>query len=211
MKAHERKIAFKLSLPRMLELLADEIYQSPLSLLRENAQNAFDAIRMRTADSAQEFSPSIRVSVDGSRVVVRDNGIGMSADEMEKNFWHAGRSSKNTDAARAAGVVGTFGIGAMANFGVADELRVESESAVTGERTTSSVRKSELDTEAESIRIVSMNATGEPGTVVEALLSPESRMSVPDARRFLHSFVEFVDIPVLFNGDKLSGSTPRST
>ncbi|MCY4531196.1 MAG: ATP-binding protein [Gammaproteobacteria bacterium] len=211
MKAHERKIAFKLSLPRMLELLADEIYQSPLSLLRENAQNAFDAILMRKAASGQEFSPSIDVSVDGSRVVVRDNGIGMSAEEMENNFWHAGKSSKNTDAARAAGVVGTFGIGAMANFGVADELRVESESAVTGERTTSSVKKSELDTEAESIRIVPMTATGEAGTEVEAQLSLESTMSIEDARRFLHSFVEFVDIPVLFNGEQLSGSKHRAT
>ena len=35
-----KKIAFKLELSRMLELLADEIYQSPLSLLRENTQNA---------------------------------------------------------------------------------------------------------------------------------------------------------------------------
>ena len=36
-----KRIAFKLELSRMLDLLADQIYQSPLALLRENTQNAF--------------------------------------------------------------------------------------------------------------------------------------------------------------------------
>ena len=118
MSATERKIAFKLELSRMLALLADQIYQSPLALLRENTQNAFDAIRMRQAIPDQNFDPAIQVSVDDRQVTVSDNGIGMTAEEIETNFWYAGRSGKNTKAARAAGVVGTFGIGAMANFGV---------------------------------------------------------------------------------------------
>ena len=210
MSSTERKIAFKLELSRMLELLADQIYQSPLALLRENTQNAFDAIRMRQAIPHEGFVPVIHVTVDDERVVVSDNGIGMSADEIETNFWYAGRSGKNTDAARAAGVVGTFGIGAMANFGVAEELSVESESALVGERTLSSVRKAELSTDTETISLASMEPTGQAGTTVQALLAPESRMSVQDARAFLHGFVEFVDVPVWFNGEMLSGADPRS-
>ena len=159
MSSPERRIAFKLELSRMLELLADQIYQSPFALLRENTQNAFDAIRMRGA-LEHSFEPVIRVTVGDGNIVVEDNGIGMTASEIETNFWYAGRSGKNTDAARAAGVVGTFGIGAMANFGVADELSVESESAVDSRRTLSSVRKSELSTETESISITSKEATG---------------------------------------------------
>ena len=111
MKPTEKRIAFKLELSRMLELLADEIYQSPLSLLRENTQNAFDAIRMREMIPNHEFMPKIHVMVDSEKITVSDNGIGMTTEEIETNFWYAGRSGKNTDAARAAGVVGTFGIG----------------------------------------------------------------------------------------------------
>ena len=210
MSSTERKIAFKLELSRMLELLADQIYQSPLALLRENTQNAFDAIRMRQAIPNEDFVPVIHVTVDDERVVVSDNGIGMSVDEIETNFWYAGRSGKNTDAARAAGVVGTFGIGAMANFGVAEELSVESESALVGERTLSSVRKAELSTDTETISLASMEPTGQAGTTVQALLTPESRMSVQDARAFLHGFVEFVDVPVWFNEEMLSGAGPRA-
>ena len=155
MTSTEKKIAFKIEFQRILELFAGQIYQSPLALLRENTQNAFDAIRMREAYEREvhgdDFEPEIRVTVDEQQIVVVDNGIGMTAEELETSFWYAGRSSKNTDAARAAGVVGTFGIGAMSNFGIADELSVESESVVTGERTRSSVRKSELSTDTEGI------------------------------------------------------------
>ena len=208
MSSPERKIAFKLELSRMLELLADQIYQSPLALLRENTQNAFDAIRMREA-LEHSFEPVIRVTADEGNIVVKDNGIGMTASEIETNFWYAGRSGKNTDAARAAGVVGTFGIGAMANFGVADELSVESESAVDGRRTRSSVRKSELSTETESISITSKEPTGEPGTIVHARLAPSTGISLQEARNYLHEFVEFVDVTVLFNDEKLSGARHR--
>ena len=203
-----RKIALKVEVSRILRLLADQIYQSPLALLRENTQNAFDAIRMREA-RPDEFAPSIQVTVSDDLITVIDNGIGMTAEEIETNFWHAGKSSKNTDAARAAGVVGTFGIGALANFGVADELSVESESAVTAERTVSSVRRADLSTETESISVTPLDPVGRPGTIVRAHLADDSRVTVQEARQYLRDFVEFVGVPVLFNGETISGSSHR--
>ena len=73
MRSTGKKIAFKLELSRMLELLADQIYQSPLALLRENTQNAFDAVRMRQAIPNQNFEPIIRVTVDDESVIVSLN------------------------------------------------------------------------------------------------------------------------------------------
>ena len=93
MTSTEKKIAFKIEFSRILDLLAHQIYQSPLALLRENTQNAFDAVRMRQAEG-QEFEPAIHVNVDGEQVVVSDNGIGMTAREIEENFWYAGKSGK---------------------------------------------------------------------------------------------------------------------
>ena len=209
MSSTDKKIAFKVEFSRILDLLADQIYQSPLALLRENTQNAFDAIRMREARD-DRFQPEIRVTVDADHIEVIDNGIGMTTKEIETNYWYAGKSGKNTEAARAAGVVGTFGIGAMANFGVADRLSVESESVETGLRTLSSVRKSELSTETESISITRIPLTGQPGTIVRAKLAPASALSVQEARTYLREFVEFVDIPVFFNGEKLSGASHRA-
>lgn len=209
MTTSEKKIPYRVEFSRILELFASQIYQSPLALLRENVQNAFDAVRMREA-IGDPFEPAIHISVDNALIAVQDNGIGMTAAEIETNFWYAGRSSKNTALARAAGVVGTFGIGAMSNFGVADELIVESESSSTGERTISSARKSDLAVDRESISLNGMPTMGIPGTVVTARLASEVKISVDDAREYVRQFVEFVDVPVLFNGEKLSGSAHRS-
>ena len=38
-------IIFKVETTRVLEILAREIYDSPLALLRENLQNAYDAVQ----------------------------------------------------------------------------------------------------------------------------------------------------------------------
>ena len=208
MTSTEKRIAFKVDFSRILELLSDQIYQSPFALLRENTQNAFDAIRMREREQ-QHFEPAIHVTIDGEQIVVSDNGIGMTADEIETNYWYAGKSGKNTAAAREAGVVGTFGIGAMANFGVASQLSVESESAITGERTLSSVLKSDLSTDTAGISVTPIEKMGEPGTTVRSRLEPGNELSVEDARKYLREFVEFVDIPVFLNNDKISGATYR--
>ena len=133
----------------------------------------------------------------------------MTAKEIEENFWYAGKSGKNTEAARAAGVVGTFGIGAMANFGVANALSVESESAITGERTLSSALKSELSTDAPGISVTPVGKRCGPGTTVRAQLEPGNELSISDARTYLVEFVQFVDIPVFFNSVLISGASHR--
>ena len=208
MNPNDRRIALKVEFPRLLELFSDQIYQSPLALIRENTQNAFDAVRMRQVAS-HEFVPAIDVTVTAKVVTVHDNGIGMTTEEVETHFWHAGKSGKNTDAARAAGVVGTFGIGALANFGVAVELSVESESAIEPQRTISSVRKAELSTEFKGISVKRLPPVGCPGTKVTAHLADGIRMPIQEVRTYLREFVEFLDIPVFLNGEQLSGRTPR--
>ena len=209
MITREKKIPYRVEFSRILELFASQIYQSPLALLRENVQNAFDAVRMREADGGL-FEPAIHISIDNEQIVVQDNGIGMTAVEIETNFWYAGRSSKNTALAQAAGVVGTFGIGAMSNFGVADVLTVESESSSTGERTVSSARKTDLSVDQESVSVAGMPSTGNVGTVVIARLASGTHISIDEAREYVRQFVEFVDVPVFFNGDKVSGSAHRT-
>ena len=113
------KTPFAIEIGRMIELLAVQIYPTTFALLRENVQNSFDAILLRK-HMGQKFDGKIDVTINPNSVRVTDNGIGMSRDDLRNHFWHAGSSSKNTDEARAAGVVGTFGIGAMANFGIAE-------------------------------------------------------------------------------------------
>lgn len=201
--AEQDAIPFSVDISRMIELLAAQIYPSPFALLRENVQNAFDAIMLRR-HSGQAFDPAVEVTIEPTLIRVQDNGIGMSRAELRQHFWRAGSSSKNTDEARAAGVVGTFGIGAMANFGIADRLEVVSESGRTAERTRCGAERATLSVTDDCITFAPEPLIGEPGTIVTAFLQPGKAIDVGQAITYIGDFVRFVEIPVLVNGALVS-------
>ena len=84
-------IVFEVETSRVLEILSSEIYDSSYALLRENIQNAYDAILMRkTADRNGQWLAQIAVSLDGQSLSIADNGIGMTEEVLRNNFWKAG-------------------------------------------------------------------------------------------------------------------------
>ena len=117
----------EVDLERILPLLAREIYTSPFAFLRENVQNAVDAIRMqryRESQVGRHEKHEITITLAGNRLSITDTGIGMTREDLSNLFWSIGKSGKHTLEAKSAGVVGTFGIGGMANFGVCSRLEV---------------------------------------------------------------------------------------
>jgi len=200
----QERIPFSVEISRMIEVLAAQIYPSPYALLRENIQNSYDAILLRK-HLGQNFQPVIRIAIEPSRVVVSDNGIGMSRDDLRNHFWKAGSSSKNTAEARAAGVVGTFGIGAMANFGIAEELVVTSESAITGERTQCLAQRSTLSVTEDCIGFSHLASGGSPGTEVSATMQAGNTINVVQAVAYATDFVAHLEIDVYINELRVSG------
>lgn len=196
-------IPFSVDISRMIELLASQIYPSPFALLRENVQNAFDAIMLRR-HAGQIFEPTIDVVIEPAQITVSDNGIGMSGYELREHFWRAGSSSKNTEDARAAGVVGTFGIGAMANFGIAERLEVVSESARIPERTRCVAERATLSVTDDCIQFAAESVTGKPGTTVTATFQSGKLIDVVQAVAYITEFVRFVELPVRVNGNVVS-------
>lgn len=209
----EENSKFKIQLDRVLEVLCSQIYDSPLALLRENVQNAYDAILMRQyADKSDSYKPQIIITIDANQLSISDNGIGMNSESLKKHFWTAGSSGKNNSEARAAGVVGTFGIGAMANFGVCSELKVVSRAF--GEETTytSSVKKSELSLENDCIHTVDyLEKRDDYGTTVTAFWATGFHLSLSDARNYLTPYVKYIPIPVMMNGKNLSQQPVKLT
>jgi len=197
-------------LHQILPLLAKEIYSTSLAFLRENVQNAFDAIRMQRYRERIANIPSsqhvIEVIITGMEVTIKDTGIGMTAADMKKFYWSLGETGKATQEAKDAGVVGTFGIGGMANFGVADEIQLISRTNNNSPAVISSVRRDKLSTSEDCIFYSQDSTPGPQGTTIVAKLSQP--IQIEPARSYLHSIVRYVDIPVFINGDRISEDEP---
>ncbi len=198
-------ITFNVETERVLQILSSEIYDSPKAFLRENVQNAYDAILMRcTAENIPISERKIEVTVGDGRLSVQDDGIGMTEEVLGNNFWKAGSSGKKTDLAQRSGVIGTFGIGAMANFGVCTALHVESRNAESTYTLISSVRREDLRIAEDCIDLVRVEDNREPGTLIKADLDPSFPISAAEASEYLKQYVRFLPVPVLINGTVIS-------
>jgi len=195
---------YQIEIAKILEILSTKIYDSPFALLRENVQNAFDAVLMRIYRNPKTFTPRIEVRISATSVEVQDNGIGMTLDDLRDHFWRAGASGKNNPEAILAGVVGTFGIGGLANFGICQKLTVITESASNNTRTKCQAERDALSLEKDCISIENLAPTGEPGTWIIAELPSNRTINVKEATDYLKTFVQHVPIPIFINGVQAS-------
>lgn len=125
--------AFQVDLRGLVDLLSHHLYSSPRVYLRELMQNAVDAITARQRLDPQAPA-AIVITAGGRELRIDDSGIGLTEDDVHQFLATIGRSSKRDE---VAGVevarkefLGQFGIGLLACFVVADEIRVVTRSAV---------------------------------------------------------------------------------
>ena len=186
----------------VLRIISKQVYETPLAFIRENVQNAVDAIQIQAhRDDVDPIDTHYRidVTVEDRKIVVHDNGIGMSTTDLRNLFWTIGASGKRTQEATDAGCVGTFGIGGFANFGVCETLEVISQTKDCVHGTRSWLTEAEIQaagTASPQITVENSNIAGPRGTVVIGQLRDVPN---PDQLRwYLLDFVRFVQVAVFF-------------
>lgn len=132
---------FKAESKRLLEMMINSIYTHKEIFLRELISNASDAIdklyfKSLTDDkvgmSKSDFKIFIKADKDNGTLTITDNGIGMTAEELENNLGIIANSGSlafktaNTDAKEKEDidVIGQFGVGFYSAFMVAKEVEV---------------------------------------------------------------------------------------
>ncbi len=140
------KQAFQAEVSRLLHLIIHSLYSHPEIFLRELISNASDALdRLKYLTLTQEdfkgfaFVPKIDISFDtaGRKTLsVADTGIGMNAEDLEKNLGTIASSgtrsfleSLSGDARKDSNLIGQFGVGFYSAFMVADRVEVLSRKA----------------------------------------------------------------------------------
>ncbi len=201
----KERIAFDVETSRILEILASEIYDSPKAFLRENVQNAYDAILMRSTAQASSITDyRIQITVQEGRITVEDDGIGMTEEVLRSNFWKAGSSGKRSELAQRSGVIGTFGIGAMANFGVCTSLRVETRHIDSDVTLISSAKRKDLRIAQDCIDLERVSDNRGPGTTIIADLDPSFPVDEASVCQYLKQYVRFLPVAVFVNRTLIS-------
>jgi len=131
------KKQFRAESRRLLDLMIHSIYTNKDIFLRELISNASDAIEKLqylalTDASAAVEAPAILLDLDKENrlLTIRDNGIGMSAEELENNLGVIASSGSDRfrkeleQAENASSLIGQFGVGFYSAFMVADHIRV---------------------------------------------------------------------------------------
>ena len=146
----------------------------------------------------------INITVKDKRIIVYDNGIGMSASDLRNFFWTIGASGKHTPEALAAGCVGIFGIGGFANFGVCETLEVISQTEDDEHGTLTRLSEGGIRAAGNTIPSVIMeksDAVKPRGTIVTGYLRQTA--NVNELYSYLFEFVRFMPIAIHFNGKKV--------
>ncbi|MEU6811531.1 molecular chaperone HtpG [Streptomyces sp. NPDC046831] len=133
---------FQVEARQLLQLMIHSVYSNKDVFLRELVSNASDALdKLRLAalrdDTLEADVSDLRIEIetdgDARTLTVRDNGIGMSYDEVGQligTIAHSGTAEflkelrEAKDTAGAEGLIGQFGVGFYSAFMVADEVTV---------------------------------------------------------------------------------------
>ncbi len=140
--------SFQAEVQQLMNLMVHSLYSNKEIFLRELISNSSDALdKMRFEEitnrellkSEKEPSVTISVNKDANILVLEDNGIGMTKQELMNNLGTIANSGTkkfleklSEKDKKDSNLIGQFGVGFYAAFMVADKIVVNSRSA-TGE------------------------------------------------------------------------------
>ena len=116
------------------------LYSDKDIFIREMVSNGCDAItkqKMLSPGAEEDWRVTVTLDPEKGELTFSDNGIGMTAEEVEKYinqvaFSGAEEFLKNYEGDEKGGIIGHFGLGFYSAFMVADRVTIETLSGAEG-------------------------------------------------------------------------------
>ncbi|WP_051542151.1 HSP90 family protein [Clostridium lundense] len=118
----EQNYNFQVNLDGIISLLSENLYSNPGVYIREVLQNAVDAITAHKKID-NDFEAAINFELFEDTLIIEDNGIGLTLEDIHSFLSVIGQSSKRKDLGTDVDdFIGRFGIGLLSCFIVCDEI-----------------------------------------------------------------------------------------
>ncbi len=143
--AHRETHGFQTEVKQLLQLMIHSLYSNKEIFLRElvsNAADAADKLRFKALsndalyENDGELHVKLSVDKDAGNIVIADNGIGMTRDEVIEHLGTIAKSGTKEffsklsgDQAKDSKLIGQFGVGFYSAFIVADKVTVRTRAA----------------------------------------------------------------------------------
>jgi len=217
-KVEKQTFNFEAEINQLLHLMIHALYSNKEIFLRELISNASDAADKLRFESLKDpmimvDDPDLKIWIDidsdNKTITVRDNGIGMSRQEVIDNLGTIAKSgtkdflkSLTGDKAKDSKLIGQFGVGFYSAFVIADKVTVTTRRADSPE--------------GEAIRWIS---TGEGGYEIENInwnhRGTEIVLHVKDnedeflnelrIRHIITKYSDHITLPIIMKNDKGEG------
>ena len=200
------------SAENIFPIIRQWLYTDKDIFVREILSNAADAItklehlsRIGKADldADNEFKIKVIYDADEGIVTIKDNGIGMSLEEIDKyinEIAYSGAVSflEEYQGEDDSGVIGHFGLGFYSSFMVSKKVRIESKSY------TDAAPAYWESTDGVSYKMGELDKDLERGTSIIMYLNPEAKeeFTAQHLRQCILKYCEFLTYPIYFIDEK---------
>ncbi len=221
-------LEFQSEARQLLQLMIHSIYSNKDTFLRElvsNASDALDKLRLESyrdkdleADTS-DLHIAIETDPAARTLTVRDNGIGMTREEVVALIGTIAKSGtadfltklkEAKDAAASQDLIGQFGVGFYASFMVADKVTLVTRRAGT----TEGVR---WESAGEGTYTIQPVEDAPQGTAVTLHLKPEDTedhlydyTSPAKIREIVKRYSDFITWPIRMAGEAAEGEEPKA-
>jgi molecular chaperone HtpG len=206
----KKTLSFQAEVQQILHLVTHSLYSNKEIFLRElvsNASDACDKLRFEALDKPElwEDQPELNVRVffdaEAKTITIRDNGIGMSAEEAVAHLGTIAKSGTReflgkleADKKKDANLIGQFGVGFYSGFIVADRMTVETRRA--GATPAEGVRWSSTGTGDFEVETIERAARG-TDVILHLREGEEEFLSAWKLKSIIGKYSDHLNLPVL--------------